>query len=70
MDLKNASSTGPSASNAYGIGHVPSMVLVERDGSIAWSLEGFVKREFVAVAAQAGVHPFAPDEDVPEWRAG
>jgi len=68
--LLDTEESGYPASNAYGIGHVPSMVLVERDGSIAWSLEGFVKREFVAVAAQAGVHPFAPDEDVPEWRAG
>jgi hypothetical protein len=49
---------------------VPSLFLVERDGTIAWSLEGFNKREFVAVAGQAGVNPFRPGENVPEWKAG
>jgi len=58
------------ASNAYGLSHVPSLFLVERDGTIAWSLEGFNKREFEAVAAKAGVHPFHPGEDVPDWKAG
>jgi len=58
------------ASNAYGISHVPSLFLVERDGTIAWSLEGFNRREFEAVAATAGVSPFRPGEQVPEWKAG
>jgi peroxiredoxin len=61
---------GYTASNAYNIAHVPSLFLLDRDGTIAWSLEGFNKREFVALAAQAGVTPFQPDENVPEWKAG
>jgi peroxiredoxin len=68
--LLDTEETGYPASNAYGIGHVPSMLLVGRDGNIAWSLEGFNKKEFVAMAGQAGVTPFAPDENVPDWRAG
>jgi len=68
--LLDTEESGYPASNAYGISHVPSLFLVERDGTIAWSLEGFNKREFVAVAGQAGVNPFRPDENVPEWKAG
>ena len=68
--LLDTEESGYPASNAYGISHVPSLFLVERDGTIAWSLEGFNKREFVAVAGQAGVHPFRPGENVPEWKAG
>ena len=68
--LLDLASEGYPASNAYGLSHVPSMFLVERDGAIAWSLEGFVKREFLAMAGQAGVDPFRPGENVPEWKAG
>jgi len=68
--LLDTEESGYPASNAYGISHVPSLFLVERDGTIAWSLEGFNKREFTAMAGQAGVHPFGPDENVPEWKAG
>jgi len=68
--LLDSEEGGYAASNAYGISHVPSLFLVEQDGSIAWSLEGFNKREFVAVAARAGVSLFQPEENVPEWKAG
>jgi len=68
--LLDTEESGYPASNAYGLSHVPSMFLVERDGTISWSLEGFVKREFEAVAAQAGVQPFRQGENVPEWKAG
>jgi peroxiredoxin len=68
--LLDTEESGYPASNAYGLSHVPSLFLVERDGNIAWSLEGFNKREFLAVAGQAGVNPFHPGENVPEWKAG
>jgi peroxiredoxin len=68
--LLDTEESGYPASNAYGISHVPSLFLVERDGTIAWSLEGFVKREFLAMAGKAGVVPFRADENVPEWKAG
>ena len=68
--LLDTEESGYPASNAFGIGHVPSMFLIEPDGTIGWSREGFVKREFVAMAKQAGSSPFAPGENVPEWKAG
>jgi peroxiredoxin len=68
--LLDTEESGYPASNAYGLSHVPSLFLVDRDGTIAWSLEGFVKKEFLAMAAQAGVDPFRPGENVPEWKSG
>lgn len=68
--LLDTEESGYPASNAYGLAHVPSLFLVERDGRIAWSLEGFNKREFAELARQAGVKPFRPGENVPEWKAG
>jgi peroxiredoxin len=68
--LLDTEESGYPASNAYGISHVPSLFLVGRDGTIAWSMEGFNKKEFVAMAGEAGVNPFQPDEKVPDWKAG
>ena len=68
--LLDTEESGYPASNAYQISHVPSLFLVGRGGAIEWSQEGFVKREFEALAALAGVHPFGPGEPVPEWKAG
>jgi peroxiredoxin len=68
--LLDTEANGYAASNAYQISHVPSLFLMEPDGSLAWSGEGFNKREFLAVAARAGVAPFLPGENVPEWKAG
>jgi peroxiredoxin len=58
------------ASNAFGISHVPSLFLVEQDGSVSWSVDGFSKRELEALGRRAGVAPFLPGEYVPEWKAG
>lgn len=68
--LLDTEESGYPVSNAYGLAHVPSLFLVEPDGAIGWSGEGFHKREFIALAARAGVDPFQPGEDVPEWKAG
>ena len=62
--------SGYPASNAYEISHVPSMFLVERDGTISWSLEGFSRRDLDQVGRKFGVVPFLPGEQVPEWKAG
>jgi peroxiredoxin len=68
--LLDTADSGYPASNAYGISHVPSLFLIERDGTVAWSLEGFNKRELEALAKKAGVRLFRPEDDVPEWKAG
>ena len=68
--LLDTEDDGYPASNAFGISHVPSMFLVEPDGTISWSSEGFNKRDLESVGGQAGVKPFRPGDDVPEWKAG
>ena len=68
--LLDLSSEDYPASNAFGISHVPSMFLIEQDGTISMAWEGFVKREMEAIGERAGVAPFHADEKVPEWKAG
>ena len=57
-------------SNAFGITHVPSLFLVEADGTISLATAGFVKRDLEAIGRRAGVEPFHADDHVPEWKAG
>ena len=61
---------GYPASNAFGISYVPTLFLVERDGSIAWTLEGFHKQPLEELAGRAGVRLFRPGEGVPEHKSG
>ncbi|MEX2263872.1 MAG: TlpA disulfide reductase family protein [Bryobacteraceae bacterium] len=58
------------ASNAYGIGSVPSLFLIEPDGRIGWSSEGFRRRELESLGRRFNVQPFQPGDYVPEWKAG
>ena len=58
------------ASNAFGISSVPTMFLVERDGTISRVMEGWLKKEIEWLGGKAGVHPFRPGDYVPEWKAG
>ena len=58
------------ASNAYGISSVPSVFLVEKDGQVAQAFSGFSKRDLETVGQRAGVQPFRPEDNVPDWRAG
>jgi peroxiredoxin len=57
-------------SNALGISHVPSLFLVEQDGTISQAWEGFVKREMESFGERTGIAPFHPDDRVPDWKAG
>ena len=57
-------------SNAFGITHVPSLFLVETDGTISLATTGFVKRDLEAIGRRAGVEPFHAEDHVPEWKAG
>jgi peroxiredoxin len=68
--LLDLSSENYPASNAYGISSVPSMFLVESDGTVSRSFPGFSKSDFEAIGARAGRSPFGPDDHVPEWKAG
>ncbi len=68
--LLDLSSEDYPASNAYGITSVPSLFLLERDGTIARAINGFSKRDLEEIGVRAGVSPFGPDDQVPEWKAG
>jgi len=68
--LMDTAESGYPASNAYGISHVPTLFLVSPDKTIAYSIDGFNKREFLELATRAGVDPFRPGENVPDWKAG
>jgi len=68
--LLDAASAGYPASNGFGISHVPSTFLVEKDGAISWALDGFARRELEHLGERAGVKPFRRGDYAPEWRAG
>lgn len=68
--LLDSARNGYPASNAYGLSYVPSMFLIQPDGTIAWSLVGFHKKELEALGAKLGVAPFHPGEQVPEMKSG
>lgn len=57
-------------SNAFGLHTVPSLFVVEQDGTISAAEHGFSRKEIEAVAARAGAQAFAADERVPEFRPG
>ncbi len=61
---------GYPVSNAFGITHVPSLFLVETDGTVSMASEGFVKNDLEAIATRAGMPIFRADESVPAWKAG
>ncbi|HLW76948.1 MAG TPA: TlpA disulfide reductase family protein [Bryobacteraceae bacterium] len=61
---------GYPVSNALGITHVPSLFVVETDGTISKAFDGFNKAEMEAAGARAGIAPFGPGDDVPSWKAG
>ena len=68
--LLDLESTGFPVSNAYGITSVPTMFLIEPDGSIAQIIHGWHKQDMAALGATSGVSVFRPGENVPEWKAG
>jgi peroxiredoxin len=58
------------ASNAFGISSVPSLFLVEVDGTISMAFHGFSKPDLELVGERAGVPPFTPEDHVPDWKPG
>ena len=57
-------------SNAFAIANVPSLFLIEADGSVSASESGFSRRILETVGERAGVSVFLPGESVPESRPG
>jgi peroxiredoxin len=58
------------ASNGFGISTVPTLFLVERDGSVSRVVEGWSKKDVEWLGSRAGVNVFRAEEDVPAWKAG
>ncbi|HXM98050.1 MAG TPA: TlpA disulfide reductase family protein [Candidatus Dormibacteraeota bacterium] len=68
---------GYPASNAYGLVTVPTIFLVDTDGTVKISSEGFVKNDLEAIARELAdrrkipsVPLFRPDEKVPAIKPG
>jgi peroxiredoxin len=68
---------GYPASNAYGLTSVPTILLIDADGSVRISSMGFVKDDLERIAAELAerrkISPaalFAPTESVPASRPG
>jgi len=68
--LLDSEDEGYPASNAFGIEYVPSLFLVESDGTISLAGEGFVKADLESIAARAALPIFRATESVPAWKAG
>jgi peroxiredoxin len=68
--LLDREENGFAASNAFGISSVPTMFLVESDGTISRVIEGWVKQDIEWLGNMAGIQPFRAGENVPAWKAG
>jgi hypothetical protein len=68
--LLDCEDEGYPASNAFGIEYVPSLFLVEPDGTISLASEDFVKSDLESIAAHAALPIFLASESVPAWKAG
>jgi peroxiredoxin len=68
--LLDTEDEGYPASNAFAIEYVPSQFLVESDGTISLTSEGFVQADLESIAARATLPIFRASESVPAWKAG
>jgi peroxiredoxin len=68
--LLDEAKDGYPVSNGFAISSVPTMFVVEPDGTISKSIEGFSKRELESVGDRVNVRPFLANEYVPEFKAG
>lgn len=64
------SGAGYAASNAFGLTNVPSLFLIEPDGRLSLASMGFNKHDFEVLGERAGVAPFGPADQVPQWKPG
>ena len=58
------------ASNGLGIQHVPSVFLIEPDGTISSAFDGFRKADLESLGLRSGIVTFRETEAVPAWKAG
>ena len=68
--LLDESKAGYPVSNSYGISSVPSLFLIETDGSVSKTFSGFSKRDLEALGERAGMELFHPDDKVPDYKPG
>jgi peroxiredoxin len=68
--LLDTEESGFPVSEAFGISTVPTMFLVESDGTISHVIEGWRKSEIEWLGAKAGIPPFHSADNVPAWKAG
>ena len=68
--LLDTEQSGYAAGNAFGISHVPSMFVVERDGKISVAEQGFAKALLEELGERAGVTVFTEADTVPLYKPG
>jgi peroxiredoxin len=68
--LLDTEKSGFPVSNAFGISSVPTLFLVEPDGTIAHVSQGWQKTEIALLGARAGINPFRDGDSVPEAKSG
>lgn len=68
--LLDSEDDGFPTSNEYGIGSVPTMFLVETDGTASRVLEGWNKLDMESLGTRAGMVLFRAGDNVPAWKAG
>ena len=67
LDLEG---TGYPVSNVFGITNVPTMFLVEPDGSISQTIHGWDKQQMLKLGARNNIAIIRPDDRVPEYKPG
>ena len=68
--LLDSHGQGYPVSNGYDIRTVPTVVVIEQDGSIASVIEGFDKAGMEELGRRAGISTFKENEDIPIFRPG
>jgi peroxiredoxin len=68
--VSDPASEGYKVSNAYGLTHVPALLLVEPDGRISWTSEGFSRPALEQLALRFGVELFEPADRIPNFKPG
>jgi len=68
--LVDSRGEGYPASNHYGITHVPSLFVIEQDGTVSAAWNGFSKKDMEKLGERAGRSVFEAGDDVPAWKPG